>query len=85
MRAGFYMNGYNISSGFDKLLDLLLGRFDHQVNIQWFICPGTDSRYHRSPDGYLGYELPVHYVDMDVIGTGSGYFSYLLTESGKIG
>ena len=68
MGAGLQMNGDNIGPGFDKLLDIALGFFDHQMAIHHFIGEGLDGLEHRKSEGDVGHKTAIHHIHMDPIG-----------------
>ena len=43
----------------------------------------TDGPYHHGPERYVGNEMPVHYVQMNPVGSGFFYLSDLIGQTGK--
>ncbi|MBT9160888.1 MAG: hypothetical protein DDT26_02184 [Dehalococcoidia bacterium] len=79
------MNCNNVGPGLGEALDLSLRGIDHQVNVQWQGGAGANRLHHPVADAYSGHKLPVHDINMDIVGACPGNLDNLLAQTGEIG
>jgi hypothetical protein len=66
-------------------LDEGVDRRDHQVHVEDALGVRAQRRHHVGAKGDVGHEVPVHHVDVDVVGAGLGHPAHLLAQTGKVG
>ena len=67
MNAGFLVNGNNIRSGISEILNVAVGIFDHEVNVQRQFGHFAQMFHHYRADRDIGYKMTVHDVHVDPI------------------
>jgi hypothetical protein len=67
------------------LVNLMLRRLNHKVDIQRKVSPGTNSGYHWSANGYTRHKMPIHNIHVDIVSACLSSFSYLFAETAEIG
>ncbi len=70
MRPGFGMDGDDVGAGGGEFGDIGIGRRDHQMDVEGERRIRAQRLHHAGPDGDVGHEMPVHHIDMDVVGAG---------------
>jgi len=85
MGVRFDVDGHDIGAGGDEALDPAIGIDDHQVNVDRQSGGATDRFDQWQADRDIGYEDPVHNVDVNEIRTGGFGGVELLAEPEKIG
>jgi len=66
----FHVNSDRVRAGVDKARQIMIGVFDHQVDIEPEFGLFADEADDRRPKGDVVYEMAVHDVAMDPIGAG---------------
>ena len=85
MSARLGVDGDAIGTGIGEGLDVGIDRRDHQVNVEGAIAMGPERRNDTRADGQVGYEVPVHHVDVQPVSTGIRDRSHLLAKARKVG
>ena len=78
------MNRDNISSGFNKRVNKILGVLDHQMDIKGKTRMGAQCRDHWRTKGKIGNEMTIHNVEMNQVSTSVLNFSYFFRQKGEI-
>ena len=84
MRPGLGVNRQNVGAGFGKGIEIGVGRRNHQMDVDDQRRVRAQRLDHHRPDGNVGNEMPVHDIDMDVIGAGSGDRTDFRPQIGEI-
>ena len=82
--ADLGVNGDNVCPGTGELLDLPLRPLDHEVDIEGQARPGAKGLHNRGADGYLGDEMPIHDIDMDIVSAGASRLCGLLPQPSEV-
>ncbi len=85
VRAGLGVDCYNVRAGLGEILDEQIDRRDHQVHVERFLGMRAQRLDHAGADGQVWDEVPVHDVDMDVIGPRRVDRAHFLAQFGEIG
>ena len=83
--AGFGMDGDDVGAGLGELGHVRVDRRDHQMDVEGQLGVRPQRLHHRRADGDVGHEMPVHHVDMDVVGPGLLDRAHLLPQPREIG
>src|SRR5262249_42027025 len=65
VHARFLMHQHDVRAGIDKLRDVLVGIFDHQVDVERDARDFLDAGDDGDADRKVGDEMAVHYVAME--------------------
>jgi hypothetical protein len=79
------MDHDDIGAGLDEIGDVAVGIFYHQVDVQGERSYAAHCLNNQGADGDVGDKVPIHDVDVDVVGTGGFNGPDLFAEAGEIG
>src|SRR5260370_1281110 len=82
MRSRLRMHGHGVGAGFGEIVQEEIDRRNHQMNVEGPIRMRPQRLHHRRPDRDVGHEMPVHDVDMQIVGTRRRDRARLLAEPG---
>jgi hypothetical protein len=68
MGAGFLVYRDDIGPGIGKRINIAFGLRNHQVNVEQQFRVRTQGFDDSGPDRQIGYEVTVHYIDMNQVG-----------------
>jgi hypothetical protein len=80
MRAGLLMYNKSVSARLLKSLEVPLWLNDHKVHIEKGLCSPLESFNHVSTERNRWNERPVHYINVQPVGTRRDYIINLLAE-----
>jgi hypothetical protein len=69
MGAGFLMDRDVLDTGVSQAIDIGFRMFDHEVGIKRQFCAAAQGFDDGDAEGQVGYEMAVHQVEMDTIGS----------------
>ncbi len=84
MARRFGVHGDDVAARFDEGRDIDIDRLDHQMNVEDLLAVRTQGLHHRRADGQIGDEMPVHDIDMNIVGTSHVDGSDLFAQAGEI-
>jgi hypothetical protein len=85
MRPGLGMDGNDVGAGLGERRDIGVDRRNHQVAVDHLAAGLACRRHHDRAHGDVGHEVPVHHVDMDVVGPSRVDGADFLAQPGEIG
>src|SRR5690606_2234143 len=85
MIVGFDMDADDVGARLRETLDVAGGLRDHQMDIERQLCHLSRCSNNRSSPGDVGYKVPIHYVDMDIVGSARFDVFDLVRQVSKIG
>lgn len=74
----------NVRARFGEGVEIRIARRDHQVAVEDLVGMRAQRRDDRRPERYVGYEMPVHRVEMNPVGARGGDGAHLLAEPGEV-
>jgi hypothetical protein len=85
--AGFDMDSQDISPGRGEIAQVPIRLTDHQVHIDDSLIASGDWPYRvddERPNCNVGNEVPIHYIDMNILGTSGQSLLYLIAEASEV-
>ena len=73
------------AAGLDEGLDEGIDRRDHQMHVEGLFAVRAQRLDHARADGEVGNEMPIHHVDMDVVGARRVERAHLLAQAREVG
>ena len=72
------VNRQDVGTGLGKRIEIGVGGRNHQMDVHHQRRVRADRPDDHRPDGDVGNKMPVHDIDMDIIGAGGGNGAHLL-------
>jgi hypothetical protein len=63
------VEGKDIGSCVGKLREVTFGSFDHEVYVEGPVSDPAECPYYGCAESKVGNEMPVHYIDVQPLGT----------------
>src|SRR5258706_10620870 len=84
MRTSFHMHSQMIRASFGESLEKSLRFFDHQMHIEWKFGHTFTSFHNEWSHSDIGYEVPIHYINVQPVRASGFAGGDLFTEACKI-
>ena len=68
MRQHLDVDRHHVGAGVDERLEVAIGLHDHQVHVERQRRGLAERFHHRHANGDVRHEVPVHHVDVNLIG-----------------
>ena len=85
MRPRLGMDGDDVGARLGEIGDVGIDRRDHQMHVEGKRAVGPQRPHDDRADGQVGDEMPVHHIDMDVVGAGFRHGAHVLAQPGEVG
>jgi hypothetical protein len=79
------MNRQDVRAGLGERFQKAVGIFYHQVDVEKFLAMGPEAFDQGRAKGQIGDKVPVHNIQMDIVGSGLIDGLHLFAQTGKIG
>ena len=81
----FLMKTDDVRTGFGKIGNDAIDRFDHQMHIDRYLHVRADRFADKWSDGQIRHVMVIHHIEMNDVGSGSNDVAYFLAKTSEVG